>query len=573
MITFSILILGKIADAFLGALAGKITNEVWSKLQRDPVKIALKQALGAAIQRYATSPLRLDLARPLLEKDGFLTKPTVAQELTQLVRFEREPNAELIGQQWKAALDNPPPWCDFTYETKRLLEYLQIELRSTEVFRPVFDAKRLDAIAASGAASTESLAHLEAQLADLAQLMNTRLSDLIRIFAGASINLREQIRDYTRFINEKTHDFVGRQFVFEAITGFTETYPRGYFFIRGDPGIGKSALAAQMVRTNRYVHHFNIKSEGINRTETFLRNICAQLIVVYKLNYTFLPPEATQDAGFLNRLLGEISDTLKANEKAIIVVDALDEVDTLGLSPGVNTLYLPVTLPQGLYVIVTTRKIPIDLRIDCEQGTLDIEHDSAGNITDIREYVARAVMRQGIQAYIVAQGIDNELFIEHLVEKSEGNFMYLHYVLPEIEHGYYTDLGLEALPTGLQNYYEDHWRRMRGKDEEGWFTYKLPVITALTVVKEPVSIDLVADFSGVQEQARIREVLHEWAQFLHEEQVPYEGKLQKRYHVYHASFHDFIANKEEVEDERVSIVERHIAIIKSSMSKRHEGRL
>ena len=260
---------------------------------------------------------------------------------------------------------------------------------------------------------------------------------------------------------------------------------------------------------------------------------------------------------FLNRLLGEVSDKLGPQGKAIIVVDALDEVDTLGLSPGANALYLPVTLPQGIYVVITTRKIPIDLRIDCEQGTLDIEHDSAGNIADIREYVERAVSRLGIQAYIATQGIDNELFIDHLVEKSEGNFMYLHYVLPEIEHGYYKDLGLEALPAGLQNYYDDHWRRMRGKDEEGWFQYKLPVVMALTVVKEPVSINLIADFSNVRERARIREVLHEWEQFLHEEQVPYEGDLQKRYHVYHASFHDFIAKKEEVEDERVSRKEAH----------------
>ena len=453
-------------------------------------------------------------------------------------------------------MDNPPPWCDFTYEAKRLLEYLQVELRGTEVFRPVFDAKSLDAIAASAATSTESLAHIEAQLADLAQLMAARFSDLNRTFAGASFNIREQIRDYTRFIQEKTHDFVGRRFVFDAITRFTDTQPRGYYFIRGDPGIGKSALAAQMVKTNGYIHHFNIRSEGINKTDTFLRNVCAQLIVVYQLNHTFLPPETTQDAGFLNRLLGEVSDKLGPQGKAIIVVDALDEVDTLGLSPGVNTLYLPVTLPQGIYVIITTRKIPISLRIDCEWDTLDIEHDSAGNIADIREYVERAVSRPGIQAYIAAQGIDNELFIDHLVEKSEGNFMYLHYVLPQIERGYYKDLGLEALPAGLQNYYEDHWRRMRSKDE-AWFQYKLPVVMALTVVKEPVSIDLIADFSNVRDRARIREVLDEWEQFLHEEPVPYEGGLQKRYHVYHASFHDFIAKKEEVEEERVSRKEAH----------------
>src|SRR2546425_1977683 len=164
-----------------------------------------------------------------------------------------------------------------------------------------------------------------------------------------------------------------------------------------------------MVRTNGYVHHFNMRGEGMNKTDTFLRNVCAQLIGVYQLNHTFLPPETTQDAGFINRLLGEVSDTLGPQRKAIIVVDALDEVDTLGLSPGANALYLPVTLPQGIYVIITTRKIPIDLRIDCERETLDIEHDSAGNIADIREYVERAVSRPGIRVYIRSEEHTSEL--------------------------------------------------------------------------------------------------------------------------------------------------------------------
>ncbi|MGH2498011.1 MAG: hypothetical protein ACRDIV_25195, partial [Ktedonobacteraceae bacterium] len=543
--------------AFLAALAGNVTDEVWTKIKSDAAKKAIKQAIGAAIQRYATSDLRLDLARPLLEKDGFLTMPAVAGELTQLVRFEREPNAVLIGQQWKASMDDPPLWCDFTYEATRLLEYLRVELRSTEIFRPVFDAKSLDAIVVSAATSIESLTPVETQLADLAALADNRFSDLARTFAGSSLSLREEIRDYTRFIEEKTHDFVGREFVFDAVNHFTDTHSRGYFFIRGDPGVGKTALAAQMVRVNGYVHHFNIRSDGINTAELFLRNICAQLIVVYQLNYTSLPDEATQDGRFLSQLLEEVSGKLEVGEKAIIVIDALDQVDTSRSSLTSNPLYLPLTLPQGMYIIVTMRKVPLELRLECEHATLDIEHDAEANIADIHNYVENTAAQPGIQAYIATQGIDIKSFTELLVQKSEGNFMYLRYLLPEIEHGSFKDLSLGMLPTGLSNYYEDQWRRIRGRDEEDWFKYKLPIIMALTVVKEPISIDLIADFSGVRERMRIREVLYEWAPFLHEEQVIFEGSLQRRYHIYHASFQDFIAQKEEVEDERVSLRQAH----------------
>jgi hypothetical protein len=129
-------------------------------------------------------------------------------------------------------------------------------------------------------------------------------------------------------------------------------------------------------------------------------------------------------------------------------------------------------------------------------------------------------------------------------------------VLPEIENGAYKDLKLEAIPTGLSNYYQDHWSRMKGQNTDEWFNYKLPVLMALTVVHEAVSIDQLEEFSDI-EPPRIRTVLQEWRPFLYEEEVSHNGGAQKRYRVYHASFHDFVAEKEEVDAERVSRQRAH----------------
>lgn len=287
------------------------------------------------------------------------------------------------------------------------------------------------------------------------------------------------------------------------------------------------------------------------------------MIARYSLNHTVLPPEATQDTGFLNQLLNEVSDRLKPDAREIIIVDGLDEVDNHGLPPGANTLLLPLILPRGIYIVITTRRTPLQLRIECEQQILDIEQDSAGNIADVRTYLEQAMSHAGIQHYIAKQGITDRQFVSLLVAKSQGNFMYLRYVLPEIEHGAYTGLNIEALPLGLRNYYEDHWQRMRGRDKEAWFQYKLPIVMALTAVKKPISIDLIADFSGVQQRSRIHDVLQEWQQFLYEVQQSLNGKLQKCFRIYHASFHDFIADKEEIADERVSLVAAHQKIADS----------
>ncbi len=542
-------ILAKIGDAALGALAGKVTEKVWTRLNSDPTKKAFRLAIGAAVHKYTTSAQgqgRLELVKPLLQKGGFLTFPQVAEEIAQLIHFERTPNAELIGKYWKASIDLPPAWCDFTHEAQQLLNYLEAELRDTDVFRPVFDSKSLDKIAINTVDISASLTRIEAQLADAFQLLTTQYGDLMRAFAGANFDLQGQIRDYSRFLQEKTYDFVGRRFVFDAVDRFIAMYPRGYYIIRGDPGIGKSALAAYLVRNRGYVHHFNIQSEGINKTETFLRNICAQLIVAYHLNHRSLPPEATADSGFLNRLLAEASEKLTSQEKLVIVIDALDEVDTSHFPSGPNILYLPATLPQNVYIIMTTRRMSLNLRIECEQETFEIKPDAA-NRADIREYVEHAVGRLGIQTYIARQGIDNEFFIDHLVEKSEGNFMYIRYVLPDIERGVYSNLGLETLPTGLQNYYEDHWRRIHNKSKEDtWFQYKLPIISVLAAYQEPISLDRLSQFSHIQEKGRIVEVLHEWAQFLHVDVNLQRDSSQKVYSIYHTSFRDFLLTEDEI---------------------------
>jgi hypothetical protein len=376
---------------------------------------------------------------------------------------------------------------------------------------------------------------------------------------GSSPEIREGILDFSRLLADKTEGFVGRQWLFDAIRQFTREEPRGYFVLRGDPGIGKSALLAQLVKREGYLHHFNVRSEGIRRPETFLRNVCSQLVATYHLEHTFLPPEATRSSLFLSALLEKVSSRLQPGEKAILAVDALDEADSTLLTPGANALYLPATLPPGIYVIVTTRRDDeIPLLISCEQRDLHIDQDSDGNIADIDEYVTSKLSLAGIRAYLAAQDLDDRTFVAELVHKSQGNFMYLRYVLPEIERGAYRDRAFELLPTGLRSYYEDHWKRMRQRDEEDWFAYQLPVLVALTVVKEPVSIDLIQDFSEVSERKRIVSVLKEWDQFLYRTESADDGGLpQKRYRLYHASFQEFIAAKDEVADERVSLAKAH----------------
>jgi CHAT domain len=369
--------------------------------------------------------------------------------------------------------------------------------------------------------------------------------------------IRGHLLDFSSFIAEKTAGFVGRRWIFDAFDQFTSDVPRGYFVVRGDPGIGKSALVAQMSKRPGHVHHFSIRAAGLVEPESFLGNICSQLIEAFGLGDTSLPPEACRDSRFLSVLLDRVAARLRPGERAVLLVDALDETDSFALPPGANTLLLPFTLPAGVYILATTRRGPLHLRCECPLRILDLAQDMEPNVGDVRELVRDRLTTAGIRNYLDLHRMEDEEFVGQLVAKSQGNFMYLRHVLPEIESGAYRDLRLDCLPIGLESYYEDHWRRMRHQDEEVWLAYQIPVLVALTVLREAVSVDLITAFSGVADRRRIRAVLGAWEAFLWSAEVEHGGQRQRRYRLYHASFQEFIAAKDEIAGEQVDLKAAH----------------
>jgi transcriptional regulator with XRE-family HTH domain len=344
---------------------------------------------------------------------------------------------------------------------------------------------------------------------------------------------------FVAFIEERTRDFVGRRFVFDAIDEFIKNNDRGYFFIRGDPGIGKSSIAAQLVKERGYIHHFNIRAEGINKAGTFLRNVCSQLIIDYELEYNVLPPDICADNRFLTELLEEVSKKSGPDERTVIVVDALDEVDTSSVQAGSNALYLPRRLPQGIFIMATTRRYPLNLRIECNQANLDIEPKSSQNLDDIEECLECKSTSEGIRSYLKKRKLSRKSFVDQMKRKSEGNFMYLRYVLPEIESGAYKDLDFDRLPVGLENYYEDHWHRM-GMTASPLPKERIKVIYVLSEVRRPVSRALLSDFCK-EDEITVQSILDVWIQFLHKQRVDKEN----RYSLYHNSFRDFL-NRQDI---------------------------
>jgi hypothetical protein len=355
-------------------------------------------------------------------------------------------------------------------------------------------------------------------------------------------------------IQDRTQDFTGRQFVFAAIAEFLQNNPKGYFVLEADPGVGKSSIMAKLVLLlkRRCVAHFYSQSQGIVRAEQFLENACTQLIRRYQLNYPQLPENATRDGNFLSRLLGEVSDKLGWN-KLILVVDALDEVDVSLQGRGSNVFYLPDDLPDDVYFIVS--KQPKTLHLPNHQ-VFDLMQHSAESLADVKLYIDKRTNNSAsIQNWINRQNLQREQFVAAVAQKSQNNFMYLRYVLNDIDSGKYSDVNLQDLPRELSGYYEKHWARMEMavKDKE-LRRRKLKVIYLLTKTRKPVSCDILADFAE-EDALDVQEVLDDWEQFLRR-----SGDSPPDYSIYHASFQRFLHRKDVVQKAGVSLRDIETAI-------------
>ncbi|MEM7589958.1 MAG: hypothetical protein AAF383_00280 [Cyanobacteria bacterium P01_A01_bin.83] len=350
-----------------------------------------------------------------------------------------------------------------------------------------------------------------------------------------------------RIIDDKVQDFVGREFVFEAIDNFFATEPNGYFTIEADPGVGKSAILAKYTQQNDCLVHFNERSRSNNRTSQFLESICTQLINRYNLSYKSLPADATRDGNFLGHLLNEVSNRLGEEEKVVIAVDALDEVDLASQDAGANILYLPAYLPDGVYFLLTRRRVTLPFVVHTPQKLFNLMEYFEESRQDVEEYIRGATRREKLLVWIETQKLTTEEFTEQLADKSENNFMYLRYVVPQIEKGFYQDLSIESLPTGLQGYYEDHWVRM-GMKAKPLPRTKLKIVYILGEIRQPVSSRLISEYAS-EEQLTVQEAIEEWEQFLHEQ--PMDN--QTCYSIYHASFQDFLHRKDIVQAAGVDV--------------------
>jgi transcriptional regulator with XRE-family HTH domain len=377
---------------------------------------------------------------------------------------------------------------------------------------------------------------------------------------------------FKNIVDDKTREFVGREYIYDQIDEYLkdESFPSGYIILKGEPGIGKTALMANLVRQRGWIHHF--VTEGTDSTESFLASICSQLIVEYKLPDSKLP-ECEPEQRILTyrnfmdeQLLPQAIEKAQDN-KVVILVDALDEAKRSPLDGELNILGLPKALPQGVFFIVTSREAD-DQHFDVNNNRrIDIKDDDKDNLNDVRLYVRNYLNDPGVKQQIEKWKVSDDDFVEKITKKSEGNFMYLFYVMTDIkEQKLSEDIkdSIHDLPQGLNGYYSKLWNFMETSYKDRFREIDEKVIRIIAALHTPASISYIAEISKFPTNT-VSEIINLWRNCFNE---IIENNKQY-YHIYHRSFYDFLKRKLHFDDITSFDAEPNKLIVENMLNKFH----
>jgi hypothetical protein len=345
--------------------------------------------------------------------------------------------------------------------------------------------------------------------------------------------------------------FQGREWLAERVDDFIATESRGYFVLDALVGMGKTAFLASLVKQRGYLYHFVEQAPGPQGVSQAFRSLNAQLILRYGLTHLLygerlLPKSADLPQFFEAALFDAARARIEAKraEPIVLVIDALDE---LHAPHGTNPLAMPKHLPEGVYILVSFHTGTVELDVDPPLRTVALVAGSNDNRADVRRYVESALGWPGVVASVARHDIDPKALVETLVERSKGLWIYLHYVLGDVERG--EPLDLRELPDGLWVYYGRTLRRLREAAGGDWY-WHLAVLATLAVAREPLPVPLLRELAAVSASVETLLEITEgpWRPFIVREGSSAVPALR----LFHASLREFLEGHSGESDRRLA---------------------
>jgi hypothetical protein len=368
-------------------------------------------------------------------------------------------------------------------------------------------------------------------------------------------------------IQQLTEGFTGRSQILNEIDHWLQQKDQRFFILTGEPGVGKSAIAAHLTQTREDIVAYHFCQLGDNETvcpSRVLRSLAAQLDkafhyyseALFNTIKSTLSGEAHINIDKIEDLEDGIQSTVKqfkinnvntsdiANELdiliraplaalpelyekhgkeppelAIILIDGLDVAVTM--EAGVQededlaTLFAALSedesLPSWVRFLFTTRP---DRRVLREFEPLKpylLDERSEENLADIRQYVNQRLSSTTLKQQVAVTPMEAQGWVEQLTERSQGNFRYIKSLLDDLEAERCSLNALSALPLGMKESYAKDFAQRFPEDE--WSDRHDLILRTLAEAEHPLTEDELATLTKILPR-QLRQDLWGLRQFL-----------------------------------------------------------
>lgn len=247
---------------------------------------------------------------------------------------------------------------------------------------------------------------------------------------------------------------------------------------------------------------------------------------------------------------------LNPQARIVVIIDGLDEVLYSPSDPDIVRAL--VELPEldsldNLRMVIASREDPeIIEELSSLKGLRRIQFQAmdAENQKDLESYAKRVTDRIAGAIRFEHFGLTRPLFLNSLLLKSSGNFLYLRNVLHSIEMAAQDQskiarleplLNLQSLPEGLPALYAHFLKSVKEWcasefSQKTWTDYLRPVLAMLAVSREPITLSHLSQFTGIdiEDVALLLRELHQF--------VEISNSAPLTYRIYHSSFTQFLTD-------------------------------
>ena len=351
--------------------------------------------------------------------------------------------------------------------------------------------------------------------------------------------------DFSDYIVDRTKNFTGREWVFRAIHEWLSD-PDGsrYFLLTGEPGSGKTSIAAQLTRISqgesvysklvpgflRAIHFCSVGRSNWNDPRNFARSIALQLsanptysqvlkeigdgdkhlnikvdidikeaknssiqgVVIKNLSLGGL---SGQEA--FNRLIVDPLNILYQGEikdKIIILVDSLDVALAYSGDKNIVSILSELQdLSSNVRFICTSRstRLVISYFESLKPHRYTLITKSEVNQKDLCEYIETRTSSETVKEKSREANLELGYLKSRLLELADGNFLVANHVINEIETDKLELSDLSDALKGFDGIYQSFLRRFC---EDDWEEKYQPILGILSVAHEALTEEQLRNF-------------------------------------------------------------------------------